>query len=103
MVKLAFDRKVDRNADKLQCTSTDTDKQEPALGATGRTVMNIYGQSRPYPPFGMPKILFESYHNSSEATSGLRLFYLWGNTSLTGKVTGTRLSFFPFLFSALDS
>jgi hypothetical protein len=25
-------------------------------------------------PFGMPKISFESHHNSSEATSGLRLF-----------------------------
>ena len=44
----------------------------------------------PNPPFGMPKISFESPQNSSEATRGLRRFCLWGNTPLTGKVTGTR-------------
>ncbi len=49
------------------------------------------------PPFGMPKISFESHHNSSEATSCLRLFCLWGNTSLTGIVTGTRSFTFEHL------
>ena len=85
-----LDRKVDRNADTLQRTITDVCEYDPALQATGRTATNNHEQPMPYPPFGMPKISFESHHTSSEATSGLRLFCLWGNTSLTGKVTGTR-------------
>jgi hypothetical protein len=35
-------------------------------------------------PFSMPEISFEFYYNSSKATRGLRLFCVWGNTSLTG-------------------
>ena len=93
-----LDRKVDRNADTLQRTITDAGEQDPAPGATGRTATNSHRQSMPNPPFGMPKIPFESRHNSSEARRGLRLISLWGNPSLTGKVTGTRLSFFPFRF-----
>jgi hypothetical protein len=94
----SFDRKIDRNTDRLQHTITDTGEQDPAPGATGRTATNSHGRSMPNPPFGMPKISFESRYNSSEATSGLGLFCLWGNTFLTGKVTGTRLSLFPSRF-----
>jgi hypothetical protein len=48
--KPVLDRKVDRNADTLQQTITDTGKHDPALGATGRTTTNSHGQSMPYPP-----------------------------------------------------
>jgi hypothetical protein len=75
-ISRAFDRKFDRNADKLQQTIMDVGKRDPALQATGRTATHSHGQSRSYPPFGMPKISFESHHNSSEATKGLRLFCL---------------------------
>jgi hypothetical protein len=74
---------IDRNADTLQRTITDVGEHDPALGATGRTAEAVF-------PFGMPKISFESHRNSSEAKSGLRLYCLWGNTSVKGKVTGTR-------------
>jgi hypothetical protein len=67
------------------------------------TKANTSTQRKSSSPFFVPNISFESHHNSSEATRGLRRFCLWGNTSLTGKVTGTRLSLFPFLCSALDS
>jgi hypothetical protein len=56
MVKPVLDRKFDRNADTLQQTITDPYKQEPALGATGRTATNSHGQSMPYPPFGTPRL-----------------------------------------------
>jgi hypothetical protein len=81
---------LDRNTDKLQQTLTDVGEKEPAPRAIGRTATNSHGRSMPSPPFDMPKISFESLQNSSEATSGLRLFCSWGNTSLTGKVTGIR-------------
>jgi hypothetical protein len=74
--KPVLDRKIDRNADTLQQTITDVGEHDPALQATGRTATNSHGQSMPYPPFGMPKISFEPRHNSSEATSGLRLLVL---------------------------
>jgi hypothetical protein len=63
----SFDRKIDRNTDRLQHTITDTGEQDPALGATGRTATNSHGQS-------MPNISFEPRHTSSKATSGLRFF-----------------------------
>ena len=100
------------NADNLQQTITDVGKQDPALQATGRTATNSHGQSMPYPPFGMPRIFFESHPNSSEATSGLGLFCLWGNTSLTATVTGTRslttraphaLHLFPISHSSIQA
>ena len=75
------------------------------ISSTKRTRANTSEQRMSSPPFGMPKISFESQHNSSEATSGLRLLCMWGNTSLTGKVTGTRSlttraphAFHPFPF-----
>src|SRR5579859_3322234 len=54
--KRVLDRKVDRNADRLQQTITDVGEQDPALQATGRTATNSHGQSRPYPPFGITRL-----------------------------------------------
>ncbi len=48
------------------------------------TKADISKQRKSSSPFGMPKIFFESHHNSSEFTRGLRLFCLWGNMHLTG-------------------
>jgi len=73
--KPVLDRKFDRNTEKLQRTITDVGKQDPALGATGRTATNSHGQSMPNPPFGMPSIYFEPHQNSSKATSRLRRLY----------------------------
>ena len=56
----------------------------------------------PNPPFGMPKILFEPYHNSSEATRGLGLLLLVGKYSFDRKRIAYNpcTSFFPsFSFS----
>ena len=41
-ISRAFDRKVDRNADKLQQTITNLGKQESPLQATGRTATNLH-------------------------------------------------------------
>src|SRR5205823_2176626 len=84
-----------------RCTATPTNFSDKTEHATNRTWMfpaqNGHGRTPAnnacrVPPFGMPKISFESHHNSSEATRGLRLFCVWGNTSLTGTRSLTTLA-----------
>jgi hypothetical protein len=90
MVKASyFDRKVDRNADTLQQTTTDVREQDPAPGATGRTATNSHGQSMPNPPFGSPR----NFRNvSSKARRSLGCFYLRESRHLTGTRSFTALA-----------
>jgi hypothetical protein len=64
-----------RNAGELQRKTIARNEQNRAVSSTKRTRANTSEQRKSSPPFGMPSIFFEPYHNSSKDTGGLRRFH----------------------------